>query len=197
MSQKNQTWTDEEVQTLIHLLEKVKADGGWWRTEECMRAAHGTMSVWALELVIIKPFGILGLLRRIFYPMIGLPPASKILLTIYDGGIEEFRGRWHIPGGYGTIADESVRSACSRIAWEEIGGSVRFVRVYPHPYLWPPHDPGKHPYGRPLSLYTMVKPTHQIREGRSCRFFGHDELPTNLIEPHRKFIEQYIFPCRC
>ena len=190
-----QKWTADETETLIRLLEKVKADGGWWPSEACMRAAHGAMSAWAPEIVITKPYGILGRIQWIIGwtcgALIGLHPISKILLTTYDGGIEEFRGKWHIPGGYGTIADESVYDACSRIAKKEIGVDVRYIKAVPHPHLW---RPGEHPYGRPLSLYSWVRPKQEIVETPSRRFFGPNELPKNILEVHRTFIKQEIFP---
>ncbi|MFY9462605.1 MAG: NUDIX domain-containing protein [Candidatus Sungiibacteriota bacterium] len=169
----NQEWTAEETETLIRLLEKVKADNGWWPDEACMRAAHGAMSAWAPELVITQFDGI----------------ARKILLVCYEGGVVEFLGMWHIPGGYGTIADKSIEGACSRIAMRELGIDVDFIRTYEQPYLW---RPGEHPYGRPLTLYTDVRPRGTIQETASRRFFGRDELPENIVEPHRRFIKQFI-----
>lgn len=135
-----------------------------------MRAAHGAMSAWAPELVITHE--------------------KKILLTRYEGGVMEFRGMWHIPGGYGTIADESIETACSRVAKREFGVDVDFIRAFEYPYLW---RPGEHPYGRPLSLYCLVSPRGTIEETPSRRFFRADELPDNLLPVHRQFIKQFIF----
>lgn len=172
-----QEWTDEEIQTLIRLLEKVKADGGWWPSEASMRAAHAAMSAWAPELIITKSRW--WIFRK------------RILLARYEGGMVEFRGMWHIPGGYVTITDEGIEAACSRIAKRELGIDVDFIRVFERPYLW---LPGEHPYGRPLSLYTDVRPRGKILETASRRFFGRDDLPDNLLEVHKRFIEQFIFP---
>jgi len=51
-----------------------------------MRIAHSMTPRWAPELVFTEP-----------WPKF---PEVKILLTAYDGGIKEYRGKWHIPGGY-------------------------------------------------------------------------------------------------
>lgn len=173
-------WTPEEIKTLTRLLEKVKADNGWWPTEECMRAAHGAMSAWAPELVIVKT-------RRRFLRK----RYDEIFLSVYEGGLKEYRNKWHIPGGYVSITDESIRAACSRIAPRELGVDVDFIHVFPQPYLW---GSGEHPYGRPLSLYCLVRPKRKITETPSRRFFGRGELPDNLLEVHRRFIDQFIFP---
>lgn len=187
MSQQKQEWTDEEVQTLVRLLEKVKADGGWWPTEECMNLAHGSISAWAPELVIFKHWWMRWRMFRRW---------RKVLLTVYEGGIKEFRGRWHIPGGYGTHRDISFQSTCSRVAIAELKIDIRFIRVFPRPYLWLPGNPGKpeHTYGRPLSIYTLVRPKGVIQETDTRRFFGRQELPDDLLPVHRKFIDQFIFP---
>lgn len=175
----SQEWTVEETETLIRLLEKVKADNGWWPTEECMRVAHATMSAWAPELVITKFNGI------------GRNIPKNILLARYEGGVMEFHGMWHIPGGYGTIADRSIEAACSRIAQRELGMDVDFIRAFERPYLW---CTSEHPYGQPLSLYCIVSPQRTIQETESLRFFGANELPDKIVEPHRRFIQQFIFP---
>ncbi len=172
-----QEWTAEEMETLIRLLKKVKAQSGWWPHEPALRAAHGAMSAWALELVVTKWEG-------------DYQHEQKILLACYEGGVMEFRGMWHIPGGYGTIVDESIEAACSRIAQREFGVNVDFIRTFERPYLW---RPGEHPYGHPLSLYCLVSPKRVIRETPSRRFFGRDELPDNLLPVHRRFIEEELF----
>ena len=175
MIQAKELWTTEETATLIRLLEKVKADNGWWPNEECMRAAHGTMSAWAPELV--------------FWGAHYHFPRDSILLTTYDGGIEEYRGRWHIPGGYGSVKDVSFEAACSRVSLAEVGVDVIARETLGLPYMW---HPGEHPYGRPLSVFTLVLARGIIQETDTRRFFGRHELPDNLITPHRRFAEQFI-----
>lgn len=56
--------------------------------ETSMRILDSMRSRWAIELVFAREDRTLP---------------DRILLTVYNGGIEEWRGRWHIPGGYGTI----------------------------------------------------------------------------------------------
>ena len=141
-----------------------------------MRAAHGAMSTWAPELVV---------LRSVRYGY------AEVLLTRYAGGVKEFSGMWHIPGGYGNIADESLQAACSRIAKREFGIEVNFVAVFERPYLWRPDE---HPYGRPLSLYCRVCPLEEIIETDSRTFFSRGDLPANIVPAHRRFILKKLFP---
>lgn len=167
-------WTPQEVQDLILLQEKVRADGGFYPTEEAMRIADSIRPRWAAELVFA------GGDRT-------LP--DKILLTVYNGGIEEWRGRWHIPGGYGTIEDTSFAETCYRLALKEVGVEVKVIRILGHPYLW---APGEHIYGRPLSIYTLVWTPAPVQETEWRRYFAFEELPPHTIEPHRRFIEQFL-----
>ena len=126
-------FTPKEVTELIRLLEKVAAAGYRWPTEKCMRAGHEVVSYWAPEIVITRP-------RNIH--------AREILLAIYEGGIEEFRGMWHIPGGYNIWDEISVQETCDRVALREIGVSAKLLCVI-DAYKW---REGEHPYGRPLCL---------------------------------------------
>lgn len=180
-----ESWTDEEITAGIRFLEKVKRNGGWWPTEECTRAAHGAMSAWAPELIIFKHRWMESHIFRRW---------RKVLLTVYEGGIQEFRGRWHVPGGYGTPRDVSFQSVCSRVGIAELKTDVWFIQVFPQPYLWLPGRKPEHPYGRPLSIYTLVRPHRTIRETDTCKFFGRHELPDNILPVHRRFIKEFIFP---
>lgn len=182
-----QEWTTEEIRELTRLLEKVKLDGGWWPDEESMNLAHGCMSAWAPELVIYKHWW-MG--WRIFRRW------RKVLLTVYEGGIQEFRDKWHIPGGYGTPKDRTFQATCSRVAKDELKTDVCFVRLFPLPYLWLPagtYRKPEHPYGRPLSIYTLVEPHETIGETDTCRFFGRNDLPDDLLPVHRRFLREFIF----
>lgn len=179
MDAKREIWTDEEVAAGIQFLQKVQRNGGWWPTEECMRAAHGAMSVWAPELVITESVDLF--LNR---------HKQKILLTLYEGGVRQFSGMWHIPGGYSSITDESMQAACARIAKRELGIEARFIRTFGRPYLW---RPGEHPYGRPLSLYCLVCPWEKIIETDSRKFFYRDNLPDDIVPAHRRFLLEEIF----
>lgn len=178
-------WTAQEVKDLHRLLEKVKADGGWWPDERSFNLAHGCMSAWALELVIYKHW---WMRWRIFRRW------RKVLLTEYVGGIKEFRKRRHIPGGYGTPKDRTLQATCSRVAVDELKVDVRVVRTFPLPALWPPRPSrDAHPYGRPLSIFTLVRPRTAIRETDTCRFFGRNDLPDDLLPVHRRFLKEFIF----
>lgn len=169
-------FTAEEKQTLCRLLKRVRMNGGYWPSEACMRAAHGAISAWAPELVITRT-----------------GKTTEILLSRYDGGVEKFKGMWHIPGGYASINDGTLEAACSRIAKRELGVDVTYVYTYGQPHFWTPRE---HPYGRPLSLYVIVYPSEEIAETRTRKFFVYNRLPKNLVGVHRCFIGGYFYDPR-
>lgn len=88
------------------------------------------------------------------------------------------------------MEDESFEATCSRVALEEVGIDVSVLGTLALPYLW---RPGEHPYGRPLSIYTIVRSLGIIQETDTRRFFGPNELPDNIVKVHRRFIEQHLF----
>jgi ADP-ribose pyrophosphatase YjhB (NUDIX family) len=164
-------FTEAESNELLRLLRKVAANGGYWPTEDTLQAAHGCQSAWATELVIT---------RRRFRPV-------QILLTVYEGGADAFKRLWHIPGGYNRWS-ETIRETCSRIAEREIGADVTPRRVITT-RKW---KEGEHPYGRPLSVYLDCTRNGNVTETATRRFFTKRELPPNMVEPHRQFIEDHL-----
>jgi hypothetical protein len=163
-----QIFTPAELATLQSLLEKVAANGGYWPDEKTMHAAHGAISHWACELVVTT-IGLNGL---------------EILLAKYDGGVKEFLGMWHIPGGYNRTEEPDIQTTCSRIAKREIGFGATYRRTI-GAYKW---APGEHPYGRPLSLYVECSPFAPIHGTDNLRFFPVHDLPENMVLPHQRFI---------
>ena len=158
--------TERETRELIRLLGKIGEADGFWPTEEAMRAAHSTISYWATELVITRNKG------------------HEVLLALYEGGAEEFRGLWHIPGGYNRWDEPDIETTCSRVAKREIGRDVLLLQVL-DAYKWLSEE---HPYGRPLSLYCLCEPVGEIEEREALRFFPLDALPAKIVEPHRRFL---------
>lgn len=165
-------FTEEETNDLIRLLKKVGDNNYRFPSEECMRAAHGIISMWAVEIIITR------LNRR----------KKEILLTGYEGGAEWFHNKWHIPGGYNKWPQPDIQAACSSVAVREFGTDVGYIRVI-DAYKWHQEE---HPYGRPLSLYVECVPKRPIQETDKCHFFAKNALPENLIEPHRRFIQKYL-----
>jgi ADP-ribose pyrophosphatase YjhB (NUDIX family) len=161
-------FTKAETAELIRLLKKVAENGYRWPTEECMRSAHRVVSFWAPELVIMRE-------------------PKEVLLAIYDGGIEEFRGMWQLPGGYNRWDEPDVQATCSRVALREIGVDVKFVRVL-DAYKWQ----NEHPYGRPLSIYCLCEPVGTVKESEKLKFFPPNNLPERLVEPHGRFIKERL-----
>ena len=165
-------FTPKEIMEFIQFLEKVVKNSYRFPDEKTMRAVHETISIWAIELVISR--------RR--------QRKKEILLTIYDGEAEKFQGKWHIPGGYNLWPEPDIQATCSRIARRELGIDVQYLKVIDI-YKWLSEE---HPYGHPLSIYAECLPQETITESDKLRFFPIDELPENLLEPHRRFIEKYL-----
>lgn len=165
-------FTPEEIRKFIWFLKKVTKNLYRFPDEKTMRTVHKTISMWAIELVIVH--------RR--------QRKKEILLAIYDGGAEKFQGKWHIPGSYNLWPELDVQATCSRLAKRELGIDVRYRKVIDI-YKWRSEE---HPYGHPLSIYAECLPKEVIAESDKLRFFPIDELPENLLEPHRRFIEKYL-----
>ena len=118
-------FTPDEIATLRALLGKIAENGGYWPDEETMRIAHGAISYWACELVLLRD-GKNGL---------------EILLAEYSDGVEAFLGMWHIPGGYNKVLEKDTQETCSRVAQREIGVDVDYCETLDS-YKW---APGEHP----------------------------------------------------
>jgi len=164
-------FTPKELKEFKRLLAKIPEDG-YFPDEETMRAFHGVVSMWATEIVVVRN----GRKGR------------EILLAVYDGGIEEFRGAWHIPGGYNRWWEPDIQATCTRVAKREIGVDVICQRTLDS-YKW---QNGEHPYGHPLSLFVECVPTEEIKETEKLRFFSKEELPANFLGPHRRFVQKYL-----
>ena len=128
--------THEEDDNLIELLYKVRKDKYRWPTEASMRAAHGTVSHWATELVITRPP----------HPSM---TGSHVLLARYEGGFEDWKQRevWHIPGGFNTPPDQSrasglfwnfksLQPVATKVARRELGVDVE-VQALMDLFWWP------------------------------------------------------------
>jgi len=167
------SFTGEQEETFFRLLEIVRKDGGFLPSERTKRLFDSMFSMWAPELVILK-----GLWRR-----------RKILLTLYDGGAERFRGFWHIPGGYDRFIHPDFEATCQAISKRELGVGVSVGHII-HAHKW---RPGEHPYGRPLSVFVecSLRESDQKRLMKG-RFFSIQELPSQMVPVHRRFIEQFL-----
>jgi|SRR3989344_7609123 len=160
-----------ETAALRRLLRKVQANHCFWPDEETMQEAHRTVSMWAPELVVTRSRG-----------------DREILLAVYDGSAAFPAGTWHLPGGYNRWPEADIQETVSRIARCEIGTDAWYVRLLGE-HKW---TSAEHPYGHPLSLYCLCTPQAEIRETTRLRFFRTDQLPVNLVSPHRKFIEEHF-----
>jgi ADP-ribose pyrophosphatase YjhB (NUDIX family) len=175
------SFTIEETKEFCQLLRKIAKNGYYFPTEKCMRVAHSIVSMWASELVILR-------VKKNIKEQSSKFITDEILLTVYDGGIKEFQGKWHIPGGYNRWQEPDIQTTCSRIALREIGVDVRYLCVI-DAYKWKKNE---HPYGRPLSLYVLCEPKNPIQENDKCRFFSKRHLPQNLLNPHQRFIAKFL-----
>lgn len=165
-------FTPEEIKEFKRLLGKVVVDDYFLPDEETMRALHSVVSMWAIEIVIVR----------------NNSKKKEILLAVYDGGIKEFHGVWHIPGGYNKYSHPNIQTTCSVVAKREIGVDVLYERVVDS-YKW---RTGEHPYGHPLSLFVECIPVEAIAETEKLRFFSKNELPANVVPPHLRFIQKYL-----
>lgn len=166
-------WTEEKLRGLKEGLALVKRQNGFWPDEESLRLAHGCQSAWAAELVVTRRFA----------------DDSQILLALYSDGVEDFRGKWHIPGGYNRKSHPSVQATCSAVARRELGVDVRYTGVILGCHVWTPEE---HPYGTPLSLYVQARLLAPVTETDKLRFFSFRELPELMVKPHRRFIQKIL-----
>ena len=135
-----------------------------------MRVAHGVISCWAPELVITRGVGF----------------DAEILLAVYESGVQEFRGLWHIPGGYNQWPELGVQETCSRVAIREIGVDVERIGPPMDDHKWTSDE---HPYGHPLSLYCYCQLKGPVVESATLRFVRVvDDFPGIVVVPHARFI---------
>lgn len=157
------------------------AKNGYFIPERSFKPLHALVSMWAPELVIVR----------------NGPKGREVLLARYNGGMPEFKGRLHIPGGYNRWNEEDIQTTCTRIAKQELGVDVMCLRVLdackwtskPHPF-W-------HPYGHPLSLYVLCQPIGELVLSERQDFFLLDELPKDLLPVHRAFLESLESKLAC
>ncbi len=192
------SFTPEEEDQLLHLLSKVRQDKCRWPTEASMRAAHRTVSYWAVELVVMKEvLDDKGQWEK------------QILLAAYDGGFEGWKGSWHIPGGFNNPIPDDASSAywgmqtiqpvASRVAKREIGVDVVVMSVRDI-FWWPragevwDEAKGEHPYGCPLSIYVECALCGELPANKEVRFFPVGKLPTPMVVPHGHFVMNHFRP---
>lgn len=168
-------WTPQEIAIGNRYLLKVKAKEYRWPDEESMQIAHGVISYWAPEIVIMRGGG----------------DKRQILLAIYDGGAGFPAGSWHIPGGYNLWPELDIQATIARVAKRELGREVVYVEILDE-HKWTSEE---HRYGHPLSLYCSCRTDDyaDIPEipGR-LQYFALEELPATLLGPHRVFAERYL-----
>lgn len=126
-----------------------------------------------------------------------VPRLNVEVVLIKDDGIvltkrsiEPCIGQWHLPGG--TIYfGESIDSAVSRVAMEEIGVEVEIVRLLgaiEYPKL---HNGGY--FGWPVGLAYEVKLKSGVlrgsEQGEEVSTFN--KLPSNTIEDQVRFIRKH------
>ncbi len=170
---KSSSLTHEQATSLEVLLDLVRKDGGYFPTIKSFQLFLALTSKWAVEMVILRK----------------LKGKLKILLTIYDGGEDQFKGKWHIPGGYYFLREDSYEEIAWRLSEAELGQLVKPVEAIGLPYFW---KLGEHPNGRPLSIFTYCTLVGKIEETEKCRFFSIFNLPDNMVGVHRNWLEQNV-----
>lgn len=152
----------------VRLLEQMKDDKGRTPSQGSFVALGGAWNLPANELVILGPQG--------------------ILLCVYGDGVEEFKGQWHIPGGYARLNNATLQDDCNAVAMRELGVPVKWIRII-DAYKW--LHGAEHPHGAPISMYMHCRPEQEITETETRKFFPVDELPSNMILPQRQFVETH------
>lgn len=166
----NTSFTYGDDLEFVRLCEQMKDDNGRTPSEESFRALGGAWNLPATELVVLQP-------------------QQKILLRVYEEGVKEFLGKWHLPGGYVRLNKATTEDDCNSVAVRELKTGVEVIRSLDL-YKW---LAGEHPYGRPLSLYMHCRPTAKVIESDTCRLFEIQDLPENMVEPHRRFIQKNTY----
>ncbi|HEY4510722.1 MAG TPA: hypothetical protein VJJ73_02710 [Candidatus Paceibacterota bacterium] len=160
-------FTEEEDQELARLLTKV-AENEYHFPSQSYHVLEGVVSRWAPELVIIR--------------------GKEILLAVYDGGIKEFQGMWHIPGGRDYWPAPDMQANCSLVSTREIGVDVEFIKVLDI-YKW---KTGEHPDGHPLSIYVECWLRGEVIETETLRFFSINNLPPVIVGVHERWIKSFF-----
>ncbi|MEY4731265.1 MAG: hypothetical protein RL681_211 [Candidatus Parcubacteria bacterium] len=179
------SFTPDEEETYYRLQGKVNADGGLLPSERCWRRKEEGCSEWAPEIVLDRL-------------SVVTPIVPEVLLMIYNGATEQFRGLWCFPGAWYKLAlGNTIQEACSAIALREVGVDVTYLSVYPNPILWPPRDVDPlmaHPFGHPLSLFAKCIERAPIVPTDTLRFHRVDALPKNIVPVHEQFIVETFSP---
>src|SRR3989338_517354 len=107
-------FTPEEAKELARLLRKIPKDN-YFIPEAAFEPFHGVASMWAPELVILHSY----------FRHKEIEESFKILLTVYKGGADFFKGLWHIPGGYNRWNEPDIQATCNKVAHRELGVNVK------------------------------------------------------------------------
>src|SRR5687768_2545634 len=124
-----------------------------------------------------------------------------VIFTIREGalhlllvrrGIDPYRGRWAIPGGF-ILEGESLEQAALRELREETGvGQVYIEQLYTF------GDPGRDPRGRIITVayYALIAldraPVHAGTDAAEARWWAVTALPKRLAFDHDRIIEHAL-----
>ena len=120
---------------------------------------------------------------------------AAVILNAHDQvllvrrALQPFQGRWALPAGYQEI-DEDPRAALVREVREEAGIVIETRELLD--LLHVPYDPRK-PANVAIYLAVPSDPEAQPQAGddaRDARWFGRDELPSNLPFDNNHMIER-------
>lgn len=127
--------------------------------------------------------GVPRLPKEVFVALKGVCAQVAVeVLVLRDGEVllterhDQHWSGWHIPGGF-VGCEESLESACDRIARTELGRPARLVTLLGS-YTW-----RDHPYASLTSLLCRCELVGEPAEGK---FFG--RLPSDLIPEHRELL---------
>jgi len=124
-----------------------------------------------------------------------------VIFTIRDGalnlllvrrGIEPFRGRWAMPGGF-ILEGESLEQAALRELREETGVAEVYIEQ-----LYTFGDPGRDPRGRIITVayYALIAMDRALvragTDAAEARWWPVAELPKRLAFDHARIIEHAV-----
>jgi len=91
--------------------------------------------------------------------LFGFHPEGRIEVVLIRRGVEPFKGKWALPGGFINLPDETAENAAERKLREETGITVGFLEQ-----LYTFDAPDRDPRGRVLSVayYGLVRTQDHI-----------------------------------
>lgn len=123
-------------------------------------------------------------------------PRVTVSLVIKIGGgkvltlrnLPHWKGKWHLPGGT-ILYDETVRGAINRVAQEELGVKVKFLKLLG--WIEYPSEKKERGFGRSVDMICLCK-CDNSKFRLSDEISGAEiftKLPKNVITEQARFLK--------